>query len=214
MTPKSIEAQDLPHWREEAALWRQGLRYVAAIDEVGRGPLAGPLAVAAVVLPPWPTFPWLAQVRDSKLLTPALREGLAHCIWRDAPAVGVGMVSADEIDRLGLTEATRQAALRALAALPLQPQYLLVDGRGLGSFPLPQRAIVGGDRLCLSIAAASIVAKVTRDRLMIEADATFPGYGFARHKGYGTREHLRALAALGPCPLHRRSFAPVRALCR
>lgn len=206
-------SQIVPHLLEEASLWQEGVQHVAGIDEVGRGPLAGPLAVAVVVLPPWPEFSWLGQVRDSKLLTPKAREELAQDIRRDALAVAVGMVDAPQIDSLGLTEATRQAAYRALEGLPISPQHLLIDGTGIGLRQWPQKAIINGDGLCISIAAASIVAKVARDRLMIEADAVFPGYGFARHKGYGTPEHLQALASLGPCPLHRRSFAPVRALC-
>ena len=201
-----------PTFAEERALWRQGIRLVAGVDEVGRGPLAGPLAAGAVVLPPKARFPWLKQVRDSKELSPRTREELAACIGRDALAVGIGLVPHTVIDRVGIVEATRRAMLAALGQLSPWPEYVLIDAIRLPSLLLLQKPIVHGDALSLSIACASIVAKVTRDRLMVEQDGRYEGYGFARNKGYATPGHLEALCRLGPCDIHRRSFAPVRQL--
>jgi ribonuclease HII len=199
-----------PTLAEERLLWLQGLDLVAGVDEVGRGPLAGPVAAAAVILSPTSDFGWLRHVRDSKQLNPPKREELATCIWRDAFGVGVGFVSHTVIDRIGIAEASRQAMLRAVGELHRRPQYLLIDALSLHACSLPQKGIIGGDARCVSIAAASIVAKVARDRHMKHRDHRFSGYGFARNKGYGTREHLQALRRLGPCEIHRRSFAPVR----
>lgn len=199
-----------PSLAEERFLWHQGLDYVAGVDEVGRGPLAGPVAAAAVILSPSADFRWLFHVRDSKQLKPDQREELAAYIWRDALAVGVGFVSHTTIDRIGIAEATRQAMLRAIGELRRRPQYLLIDALSLHACALPQKGIIDGDMRCISIAAASIVAKIARDRHMEGLDGTFSGYGFARHKGYATRQHLDALRRLGPCEIHRRSFNPVR----
>ena len=200
-----------PTFVHEEDLWAQGAEAVAGVDEVGRGPLAGPVTAAAVLLPPRSCFPWLAHVRDSKVLSPTRREELAERICRDAIAVGVGMVRHDLVDSLGIMEATRRAMLAALAELSAEPDFLLIDAVHLPQYPLSQRPLIHGDGLSRSIACASIVAKVARDQLMREADSRFSGYGFARNKGYATREHLEALARLGPCPIHRRTFAPVRA---
>ncbi|HKZ50657.1 MAG TPA: ribonuclease HII [Dehalococcoidia bacterium] len=202
-----MEEPTLIFEREE---WAAGRRWVAGIDEVGRGPLAGPVMAAAVVLNPGVDLARIQGVRDSKLLTPQQREALAPLIRRDALAVGLGQAGPEEVDSVGIVEATRLAMLRALAGLPLTPHSLLIDALTLPTCLLPQRAIIHGDRLCLSIACASIVAKVARDRLMAEMEKCYPGYGFARHKGYPTPQHQQALASLGPCPLHRRSFRPVR----
>lgn len=199
-----------PTLTEERLLWLQGMDLVAGVDEVGRGPLAGPVTAAAVILSPTSDFGWLRHVRDSKQLSPPKRQELATCIWRDALGVGVGFVSHTVIDRIGIAEATRQAMLRAVGELNRRPQYLLIDALSLHACSLPQKGIIGGDARCVSIAAASIVAKVARDRHMKHRDHRFSGYGFARNKGYGTREHLQALRELGPCEIHRRSFAPVR----
>ncbi len=199
-----------PNLAEERLLWHRGLDLVAGLDEVGRGPLAGPVAAAAVILSPSSDFRWLLHVRDSKVLQPEERRELAAYIWRDALAVGVGFVSHTMIDRIGIAEATRQAMLRSIGELPRRPQHLLIDALNLPACSLPQKGIIDGDARCISIAAASIVAKVARDRLMEELDATFCGYGFARNKGYATRQHLEALRRLGPCDIHRRSFNPVR----
>jgi ribonuclease HII len=211
-TPAGIAPPDdeRPHLRYELALWRAGLRHVAGVDEVGRGALAGPLVAAAVVLPPFFEAPWLADLRDSKLLTPARRETLAALIRHDALAVGLGAVPAAVIDRAGLTAANHAAMAAAVACLRCRPDFLLIDAVPLCGVEVDQAALIDGDACCVSVACAAVVAKVVRDRLMARHDAVVPGYGFARHKGYGTAEHLAALARLGPSPLHRRSFAPLR----
>jgi ribonuclease HII len=195
----------------EEALWRAGYRAVAGVDEAGRGPWAGPVVAAAVILPPDAAglAPLLGRVDDSKRLTPRQRERLFDLIGQHALAVGLGHAEPDEIDGIGIAAANRQAMTRALAALVLQPDFVLVDFFTLPELALPQRGVPHGDALSLSIAAASIIAKVTRDRWMAAQEAIFPGYGFASHKGYGTAEHAAALARLGPCALHRKSFAPV-----
>lgn len=205
-----MKAAQVPSSVEEQALRARGYPLVAGVDEAGRGPLAGPVVAAAVILPTDAQFAWLRLVRDSKKLSPLRRQFLFDCIQREATVVGLGVVSADEIDALGILPATRLAMGRAVVNLHCTPDYLLVDALTLPDVKLPQKAIVRGDSSCLSIAAASIVAKVSRDLLMLELDRQFQGYGFARHKGYATAEHLRWLRHLGPCPIHRKSFAPVR----
>ena len=187
---------------------------IAGVDEVGRGPWAGPVVAAAVILPADPDIlaPLLGQVDDSKRLTSCQRDRHFGVIQQLAHAVGVGRVEASEIDRIGIAAATRQAMTLALDALALHPDFVLLDFMTLPGFPLPQRGVAHGDALSLSIAAASIIAKVTRDCWMVAQEAIYPGYGFARHKGYGTAEHRAALVRLGPCALHRTSFAPVAAL--
>jgi|DewCreStandDraft_2_1066082.scaffolds.fasta_scaffold14679_1 ribonuclease HII len=198
----------------ERALLAQGYRRIVGLDEVGRGCLAGPVVAAAVLFPtdllaaPDP----LPGVADSKLLAPDQRLALAEEILARVVAVGLGQATAAEIDCWGLGVASRWAMVRALRALPVPPDYLLVDYFTLPDCPCPQEGVVDGDARCFTIAAASIVAKVVRDRLCSLLDALYPGYGFAIHKGYGTPEHRAALARLGPSPVHRRSFAPVRAL--
>ena len=198
----------------EAELWSAGYRAIAGVDEVGRGPWAGPVVAAAVILPPDPVAlaPLLGQVDDSKRLTPSQRERLFGPIQQLALATGVGCVAADAIDRVGIAAATRQAMRQALMVLGVQPDFVLLDYLTLPDLSLPQRGVPHGDALSFSIAAASIVAKVSRDRWMAEQAAIYPGYGFARHKGYGTMEHHAALVRLGPCALHRLSFAPVAVL--
>jgi len=193
-------------YRYEARAWRSGVGRVAGIDEAGRGPLAGPVVAAAVILAPDRR---VASLADSKLLTPERREELFAVIHERALAVGVGVVDHETIDRVNILEATRRAMAGALAALGVVPELVITDFVALPALPCPQRNLVAGDRRCASVAAASIVAKVTRDRLMLEADRRFPEYGFARHKGYATVEHLAALDRHGPCPIHRRSFAGV-----
>jgi len=193
-------------YRYEARAWRSGVGRVAGIDEAGRGPLAGPVVAAAVILAPDRR---VANLADSKLLTSERREELFLVIHERALAVGVGVVDHETIDRVNILEATRRAMTGALAALSVVPELVITDFVALPALPCPQRNLVAGDRRCASVAAASIVAKVTRDRLMLEADRRFPEYGFARHKGYGTAEHLAALDRHGPCPIHRRSFAGV-----
>lgn len=199
----------VPILSEEIRAWREGKRHVAGIDEVGRGPMAGPVVAAAAVLDPQFAASWWSELRDSKVLSAAQRDRFAQLL-RESAAIGIGLTSHEEIDGLGLSEATRQAMQRALDNLPFQPDLLLIDAMTLPERAEPQRALVHGDARCVSIAAASIVAKVERDRMMEEYDRIYPEYGFARHRGYVTPEHLRALEQHGPCPIHRRSFAPVR----
>lgn len=199
-----------PTLSEEIRAWRAGYRHVAGVDEAGRGPMAGPVVAAAVVLDPQFAQPWWSELRDSKLLTARRRAGLAGLL-REGFAYGVGVASHEEIDTLGLLVATREAMLRALAALPMRPDLLLIDAVTLPDGAAAQRALIHGDTLSASIAAASVIAKVERDRLMDEYDVLYPAYGFARNRGYCTQAHLEALSEHGPCPIHRRSFAPVRA---
>jgi len=192
----------------ETHLWPHYSR-IAGLDEAGRGALAGPVAVGAVILPH--NNPLLSQalrgVRDSKLMTPGERETLAPRIQEAARAWSVAFASADEIDWLGIVPATRLAAVRALSGLPVTPQYLLTDFRlELPELDLPQTALVKGDTLCLSIAAASVLAKTARDRLMCELDVHYQGYGLGKHKGYGTRAHRSALKRLGYSAVHRKTF--------
>ncbi|MFN8545671.1 MAG: ribonuclease HII [Candidatus Binatia bacterium] len=192
----------------EALLWQLGIRAVAGVDEVGMGPLAGPVVAAAVVLEPGSAIPGAA---DSKTLTAVARERLAQEIRSRACAVGVGAVEPEEIDRINVYQAGFEAMRRALAALaPLEPGFVLVDGREIPALGIPQSAYPKGDTFVCSIAAASIVAKVHRDAIMRALDGEFPAYGFARHMGYPTPDHLAVLREAGPCRVHRRSFAPVR----
>ena len=190
-------------YRYEREAWRSGLPHVAGVDEAGRGPLAGPVVAAAVILNPECRIKGLD---DSKLLTPTRREALFDRILERAAAVGTGIADPETIDRLNILEATRLAMLEALAKLTPRPDLVLIDAVSLSTLTCPQKSLVKGDRRSASIAAASIIAKVTRDRLMLEADVRFPQYGFSRHKGYPTPEHLAALRRHGPCPIHRRTF--------
>ncbi len=203
-----------PTLEAERRLWALGYSFVAGVDEAGRGPWAGPVVAAAVVLPPDdPRLEEvLAGVDDSKRLSPRVREDWFILIHEVALAVGVGQSTAQEIDDLGIARATRLAMKRAIESLPLRPDYILVDYERLPDVPIPQEAFVRGDARVLSIAAASIIAKVTRDRIMVDMDARYPGYGFAQHKGYGTASHRDALRRLGPSPIHRKSWKPVREL--
>jgi ribonuclease HII len=198
-----------PNLEYESGLQHQGLRHVAGVDEVGRGSWAGPIVAAAVILPARSDDSRLDGVRDSKALTARRRAELFDGIIDAAMAVGIGWASHHVIDARGIAAANRGAMLRAIRNLPVQPDALLVDHVRLPSFPGPQIALPRGDATCLSIAAASIVAKVVRDRWMERWSSRFPPYGFAENKGYGTRAHVEALERHGPCPLHRRSFAPV-----
>lgn len=199
-----------PTFIEEEMLRARGYRLIAGIDEAGRGPLAGPVVAAALILPFEERPSWLNLVRDSKQLTHSRRETIFDCIVESEVAFGVGVVSHEIIDERGIALATRLAMRYAVEQLSTRPDYLLIDYVRLPEVRIPQKSMVDGDSLCLSIAAASIVAKVTRDRLMVELDSQFPGYGLAQHKGYGTPEHLEALQKLGPCPIHRKTFEPVR----
>ncbi len=196
----------------EQGLWSEGYTAIAGVDEAGRGAWAGPVVAAAVILMPDPAglMPLVGQVNDSKQLTPRARERMFDLISQCALAVGVGSCSAETIDRDGILPATRQAMTDALDGLSLACDFVLLDYLTLPGLAMPQRGIVHGDAISLSIAAASIIAKVTRDRWMIDREREYPSYGFASHKGYGTAAHTAALARLGPCALHRLTFRPVR----
>ncbi len=191
----------------ENEYYENGRRLVAGVDEAGRGPLAGPVVVAAVILPPDLRLPGL---NDSKKLSAAQREGLYELIRAKALAVSMVSIGVEEIDRINIYQATVKGMYQAVAGLRPLPEAVLTDAVPLKALTMPQRALIGGDALSASIAAASIIAKVERDRMMTALDAEHPQYGFARHKGYGTPDHLAALRRHGPCCIHRRSFAPVR----
>lgn len=200
----------MPDFAFESALWRRGIQRIAGVDEAGRGPLAGPVAAAAVVLPRNFRCP---ELDDSKKLSAAKREKLYEVLTghRDL-AWAVATASAEEIDHLNILRATHLAMRRAVEALTPAPDHCLIDGLPVRDFPIAHDAVVKGDGKSLSIAAASIIAKVTRDRLMAEIDLEFPEFGFSQHQGYGTKQHLEALRIHGPCRHHRRSFQPVSQL--
>ena len=196
-------------YRYEAQAWRTGLSRIAGVDEAGRGPLAGPVVAAAVVIAPDRRIKGLC---DSKVLPAEKREALFAVIHERAVAIGVGVVDHLTIDRINILEATRVAMMQALAGLVVAPELVITDFVKLRECPCPQRNLVDGDARCATVAAASIVAKVTRDRLMARLGLAHPGYGFERHMGYSVPEHFEALERLGPTIHHRRSFAPVAAL--
>lgn len=190
--------------RHERGLWSSGRSFIAGVDEVGRGPLAGPVVSAAVILPQ--DFDLLG-VDDSKKLSPKKREELCEAIKEKALAWSVGWVGPERIDEINILEATKEAMAQAVNGLKIRPGHVLIDGNfTVKALALPQTAIVKGDANSTSIAAASILAKVTRDKYMEEMDAVYPGYAFASNKGYGTKAHYDGLKAQGPCPIHRRSF--------
>jgi ribonuclease HII len=193
-------------WKHEKAARKLGAMRIAGLDEVGRGPLFGPVVAAAVILAPGCH---LHGLTDSKKLSEKKREEFEVQIRANAVAWAITAVDVETIDRINIRRASLLAMRRAVEQLALSPDYLLIDGRDTIDWPCRQQAIVGGDALSLSIAAASVLAKVYRDRLLVELDSQFPGYGLASHKGYGSPEHLEALARLGPTPLHRKSFQPV-----
>lgn len=192
--------------KNEQALWSDGLSYIAGIDEVGRGPLAGPVVAAAVILPK--DFQILG-INDSKQLSSEKRDELFAEIQKHALGIGIGIKDHNIIDDINIYQATKLAMLEAIQQLPQTPEYLLIDAMKLAT-TIPQESLIKGDGKSLSIAAASIVAKVTRDRLMSEYDLLYPGYGFAKNAGYGTKIHLVGIEKIGICPIHRRSFAPIR----
>ena len=196
-SPLPLFRFDLPYW--------ESFQCIAGVDEAGRGPLAGPVVAAAVILPKCR----ITYLSDSKLLTPDQRVQAYRVIQREALAIGVGVVPHDEIDRINILQASYVAMRLALSQLILQPLHILVDGFPIPLSPYSQTGIIGGDAKSASIAAASIVAKVTRDCIMEAMDREYPAYGFKQHKGYGTRDHVAALNRLGPCAIHRRSFQPV-----
>lgn len=203
-----------PEFREENQFRAQGITLIAGVDEAGRGCLAGPVVAGAVILAKRRRCGWLKDVRDSKLLQPEAREELFKAIATDSLSFGAGIVSHCYIDARGIVSATRLAMRLAIESLSVPPQALLIDYLTLPEIACPQKGIVDGDAKCVSIACASIVAKVTRDRLMARLDRRFSAYGFLRHKGYGTADHFERLDALGPSSIHRRSFAPVTNLRR
>ena len=202
------EGQRLRHlFRFEQEIWATGITRIAGVDEAGMSPLAGPVVAGAVILP----VGWRhVGVDDSKKLDPGERARLVVEIKANAVAWGVGIVSHEEIDRINIYWAGLLAMKRAIEALSVVPEHLFIDARKLADVPIPQKSIVHGDELSFSIAAASIIAKTTRDGIMVALDEEHPGYGFARHKGYPVPEHYAALDRLGACPVHRRSFGPVR----
>ena len=193
----------------ERRLRAAGYRLIAGVDEVGRGPIAGPVVAAAVVMP---EHPRVAHVTDSKALTPKQREEIAAQIEDRAVAWGIGLVSAAVIDCTDILRATHVAMRSALAELSPEPDYIVVDGRPVPELPAPSEAVVGGDRVCYCVAAASILAKVYRDRVMAHMGRLYPGYGLEGHKGYASPQHQEAIAALGPSPVHRMSFEPLKSL--
>jgi len=194
----------------ELALRKNGIKIIAGIDEVGRGPLAGPVVAAAVILPNGFHHDSLT---DSKKLTHKQREVIYEELLASPKILwAVAIVESDEVDRLNILRATHEAMRRAVADLKTAPHHVLIDGLPVNPFPIPQTALVEGDSKSFSIAAASVIAKVTRDRLMVEMDVRYPGYEFGKHKGYGTKLHLERLQKHGPCPIHRKSFAPVAQL--
>lgn len=208
MAQRSVDPPACPDLSFEQALWSAGVKLVAGIDEAGRGPLAGPVAAAAVILPDdLQVVDQLHGVRDSKQLTPKNRQSARQRIIDYALTWGVGFASSQEIDELGILPATHLAAKRALEQLRIAPEHLLLDCLFLRETALPQTSLIKGDRRSLSIAAASVLAKTARDALMLALDAQYPGYGLAKHKGYGTLAHRQAIRSLGPSPIHRQSFA-------
>jgi ribonuclease HII len=208
-------AKAIDRFEFERAFWSRGTTRIAGVDEAGRGPLAGPVVAAAVIFPShWGTGGFderLHDLNDSKQLTESQREQY-FAVLTSMPEVrfAISIVDAATIDRINILQATHRAMNQALARLQPPPHHVLVDGNQVKTMSLPHTALVKGDSLSYSIAAASVLAKVTRDRMMLEYDEAFPGYGFAEHKGYGTPQHLAAVAELGPCPIHRRSFAPFK----
>lgn len=201
-----MQYEAMSHYETKAR--QMGYHFVAGIDEVGRGPLAGPVVSAAVILP---ENHYILGLNDSKKLTVNKRNQLYKQITDEAVAVGIGIISAKEIDEVNILQATKKSMLAALQNLQVQPDLLLIDAVQLDSI-YPEWSIVKGDMNSVSIAAASIIAKVTRDQLMTDYESQYPGYGFQEHKGYGTKRHLEAIRQFGPCPIHRTSFAPIKSL--
>jgi ribonuclease HII len=194
----------------ERVLWKSGIKSIAGVDEVGVGPLAGPVVAAAVVFPPGTE---LMGIDDSKRLDPEQRQKMEAAIRATGAAIGIGMADVGEIDRLNIYQAALVAMRRAVEALPSMPEHLLIDARTIPGVSMPQNSFCKGDGINFSIAAASIIAKTHRDRLMEELEKKYPGYGFAQHKGYSTPEHQNAIRGLGPCPVHRMSYPFIRELC-
>ncbi len=201
----SLPTQPMDYF--EKMYYRRGYRRIAGVDEVGRGPLAGPVVAAAVVLP---KDGIQEKLFDSKKIPSKKREQLYQTIFAEAEGIGIGIIGQEEIDHLNILEATLKAMALAIGKLSTPPDFILIDGTQGLRLPIPQKPIRKGDQLCNSIAAASIIAKVTRDRMMMECHQKYPQYNFARHKGYGTKEHQRAIEKFGVCELHRKSFRGVK----
>ena len=206
---KTLKVQ-IPSYQEESVLRSEGYSLIAGIDEVGRGTLAGPVLAGAVILPSNPRYEWTKFIRDSKQLSPKQRKYAMIYILKFALGVGTGLSTSKEIDDVGIAKATRLAMTRAIYQMQITPDFLLLDAFPLPEVDIPQKPIVKGDSKCLSIAAASVIAKVTRDKMMDDYDSAYPGYGFANHKGYGTSEHRDRINILGPCAIHRYSFSPIK----
>jgi ribonuclease HII len=214
MKAATKKGKNNPDRSAEQRLFARGYRRVAGLDEAGRGALAGPVVAAAVILPEKITFPWIEDVRDSKLLSARQREALFAVMQQSGIEIGLGIIPPAIIDAVNILNATRQAMQAALEQMAEPPDYVLTDAVCLPRLRTPQQNIIRGDRTCLCIACASIAAKVTRDRIMCEMHAEYPHYGFKAHKGYGTSQHLLMLQAHGACAIHRLTFNPVRALGR
>jgi ribonuclease HII len=197
-----------PNRDEEFKLSQGGYHFIAGIDEVGRGALAGPVVACALILPASIEHSLLLKAKDSKLLSPRKREILCSQARKEA-TIGIGMIPPHVIDKVGIVDATKKAMCLAVASLPSAPDFLLVDALTL-PLPLPQKSIIHGDFLCLSIAVSSICAKVTRDRYMVDLDFLYPQYGFRQNKGYGTPKHIQSISRWGPSPIHRFSFSPLK----
>lgn len=190
----------------EEKLYDEGFHLICGVDEAGRGPLAGPLVVAACILPP---FLRIEGINDSKQLSAKKRKELYKVIVKNALAYKIVFVTEEDVDSLNIYQATKKGMLMAIAGLKHKPDYALIDGMPLGELEIPHNSIIHGDARCASVAAASILAKVTRDEYMEKMDIKYPNYGFKKHKGYGTKAHMQALEKYGPCKIHRKSFAPV-----
>lgn len=211
---KKIKLPRYPDRREESALFAAGYVRIAGLDEAGRGALAGPVVAAAVVIPPAVRFKWLALVRDSKLLQADVREHILKKMHGAGIQIGVGVVEASIIDEINIFNATKKAMRLAIERLVEPPDHILIDAITLPGLSIPQKSIIKGDRTCLAISCASVVAKVERDHIMLELDARYPQYGFAKHKGYGTSMHLECLHNHGASDVHRLTFGPVKDLRR
>jgi len=210
MRPENTELKsNRPTFLEEQKLWNSGYKFIAGLDEVGRGTIAGPVVTGIVVLPETLSGEWVSHINDSKRMTPKRRQYVLGHLQDSAIALQTGISSVEEVDQLGIVEAVQLAMKRSVCSIPITPQFLLMDAFELNGIDIPQKAIVKGDSLSMSIAAASILAKETRDSLMVALHEKFPEYGFDSHKGYGTKKHIEALKLYGPCPLHRKTFRPV-----
>ena len=215
MEDRKVKKMVVPDFSREENLFKRGYENIAGVDEVGRGPLAGPVVAAAVIFSKNKLLSKLLEIgiRDSKLLSPKKREYLSELILEKCHASSIGVVSEETIDEINILEASRLAMRRAVEKLEIKPDFLLIDGNyTIENYPVSQIAIPKADQYVFSVSAASILAKVTRDRILVGLDEKYPEYGFAQHKGYGTKFHLEILEKIGPCKIHRRSFSPIEKL--